>query len=700
MPCLTFKAARADPGKEIFIVNGDRVKHLVSSNQKSDLKMVKAQSLHVILKKPFQILFIVMQLFAIPYASGQTGFRVGSSEVSIEPDSSIFSVALAGYAAPREGRFTITWQEIAQPFSMKTLAGANGRLYAINNENQLVGGIVSDLEIKWQTIGGVENTKTIAGANSQLYGVNDKNELLRADLGKKAFSWRKVGDAENIIGLTISDEKLFGVGANNNLYVTEIGHRKHKWQKVGTVDSPLSLTSNKENLLSVTSNKGALYVLKSDNTIWRGMAKGSGFEWTKIGRNNEATYDIDVRQLTVLNNRLYALGSEGKLYRAEHSTKGDLTAGAMAIGDGNKTVVIVGVDLRGFDYSFITEVKEIIWKTRQIPPSAIFINASHTHFAPVAQELPAYGPFMQRPDPDYMEHILKKGIVEAIESALDDMETARIFFGRTTTDIGYNRSSRGKPYDKAVDVVKVEKTGDRNAGILFLTGCHPVFRNSGKEGFTMSANYPGVTRHLLKTKTKADNAVFIQGCAGDINPTDDDHEKTGLRLAFDVMSVLSTDMKEITGSISYALDTIQIPIVPWSVKQIQEFKTANSGTADIRSEKNVRWSDIMLKHYEENTMPSEWPVYVHTLNIGNWKLVGLSREAVTEYGLAIKKLWPDKNVSVAGYTNHSNSYLPRDWHITDKKYEGYESFLYHAQPAILPPNVMDIIINKVKSNNR
>ena len=40
----------------------------------------------------------------------------------------------------------------------------------------------------------------------------------------------------------------------------------------------------------------------------------------------------------------------------------------------------------------------------------------------------------------------------------------------------------------------------------------------------------------------------------------------------------------------------------------------------------------MLKYYAEGSMPNTLPVYVHTINIGNWKLVGFSRETTTSYG--------------------------------------------------------------------
>jgi hypothetical protein len=108
----------------------------------------------------------------------------------------------------------------------------------------------------------------------------------------------------------------------------------------------------------------------------------------------------------------------------------------------------------------------------------------------------------------------------------------------------------------------------------------------------------------------------------------------------------------------------------------------------------------MLKYYEDGTMPTSLPLYVQTLNIGNWKLVGFSRETTTEYGFGVKNLWPGKLVSVAGYTNDVSSYLPTRKHLELKNYEGSESFFWYGSPAVFPLDVYDIIMADIKRLSR
>ena len=108
----------------------------------------------------------------------------------------------------------------------------------------------------------------------------------------------------------------------------------------------------------------------------------------------------------------------------------------------------------------------------------------------------------------------------------------------------------------------------------------------------------------------------------------------------------------------------------------------------------------MLTSYEKGTVPSSLPVYIHTLNLGSWKLVGFSRETTTEYGFGVKKLWPEELVSVAGYTNDVSSYLPTSLHIEAGNYDGYDSFFWYCMPAIFPLSVYTTILNAVETLHR
>ena len=391
------------------------------------------------------------------------------------------------------------------------------------------------------------------------------------------------------------------------------------------------------------------------------------------------------------------------LCRGEHRSEGNITARAMAIKNNETTVVIVNVDVCGLNDVFTGTIKHELFLKEHLPAAAIFINSSHTHFAPVTQNWLTWQEPNQLPDSTYLYSTVKNGILNAIENALKAMVPAELSFGRGAADLGYNRSLKDHPeiYDKAVDVVKADFTGNNSESYLFLASCHPVFSTAGKLHYTISANYPGVARKLIEERTGTTNSLFLQGTAGDINPKDNGEYITGEKLSNEVIAILGRPMTKIDGPITCFLDTINLPVKPWTMEEIDAYRAENiDKKGDVYAEKNVKWCDLMVTYYREGTMPKYMPVYINTMNIGNWKLVGFSRETTSGYGLGVKSFWPDKLISVAGYTNDVSSYLPTHMHIEEGTYEGKDSFFWYGMPCIFPKNVDEIILNRIKSLER
>ena len=93
------------------------------------------------------------------------------------------------------------------------------------------------------------------------------------------------------------------------------------------------------------------------------------------------------------------------------------------------------------------------------------------------------------------------------------------------------------------------------------------------------------------------------------------------------------------------------------------------------------------------------PVYVHAQH-RQLEAGGFSRETTTPYGLRVKEMWPDRMVSVAGYTNDVSSYLPTRLHIEKRNYEGMDSFYWYGMPDTYPYDVEEKILSEIKKNNR
>jgi hypothetical protein len=644
--------------------------------------------------KKINLLLLLTILTHFSYS--QSTYLAGTSQESIEPDQSLISLHLAGYGAPREGRFTLQWINRGLLPETTAIGALNDKLYFESN-SKLFSMDSSCNKSTWKEEGNAENIRSIAGFNNKLYAVSNNGELLESEV-KSAARWKKAGSVDtSVTFIAAADNKLFAANSNGSFWYAILSGKKIEWTKLETGKNPIS------NIISIAANDRKLFALTSDGVIYQFEPGKRDSKWLKIAYRNGVTIKEDIEHIVICSGRIYGVSKENILYRGEHRSEGNLSVRALAIKSNEKTAVIVNVDLCGLNDDFIKPLKQEIYLKNHLPASAVFINFTHTHFAPVTQDLLTWQEPSQRPDSIYLNSIVRERILKAIDNALKNMTTAELFFGRGSVEIGYNRSLKDHPelYDNAVDVIKVFFTEKKTESYLFLAACHPVFSTAGTLHYTISANYPGVTRKLVEERTGTSNSLFIQGTAGDIDPKDDGEYITGEKLANEVIAVLRKPMTRINGPLSCYLDTIDIPVSPWPKEQISAFRAENiDKKGDVYAEKNVKWCDLMFKYYSEGTMPKSMPVYINTLNIGNWKLVGFSRETTTEYGLRVKNFWPDKLISVAGYTNDVSSYLPTHMHFDEGVYEAKDSYFWDGMPNAFPRNADEIILNKIKSLER
>ena len=640
-----------------------------------------------------RVLLLLWIFIILPYLSyPQSSYLIGTAQAGIEPEQSLISLHLGGYGAPRDGRFTLQWINKGAVPEVGAMAGANDKLYIISNGDLLSMNPSGDGS-KWIIAGKTHNITSIAGLNGKLYAANNNREILTKKV-PGGVKWKKFFVADKAVkAIAASGNKLFAVYEDGSLWSASLSPKSRIWQKIEAVFK----------IISLAANGGHLFALTSEGVIYKCEPEKKDFKWLKIAYRNEQTIKEDIKYIAVLKDRLYGISKENRLCLGEHRSEGNLTARALAVKSNEQTVVIVNVDVCGLNDTFTGLVKQEIYKKNDLPPSSVFINSSHTHFAPVSQNWLTWQEPNQRPDSIYLYSTVRNGILNAVDNALKTMVPAELSFGRGVTDIGYNRSLKDHPelYDSAVDVIKVKYLEKNRESYLFLAACHPVFSTAGKQNYTISANYPGVARKLLEERTGTTHSLFLQGTAGDINPKDNGEYITGEKLANEVIAVLNRPMTKINGSVSCFLDTINIPVTPWTKEKIILFRAQNSDKpGDILAEKNVKWCDLMFKYYSEGTMPTSMPVYIHTINIGNWKLVGFSRETTTGYSFGVKNLWPDKLISVAGYTNDVSSYLPTHMHMEQGKYEGKESFFWYGMPNVFPMNIEEIVLSKIKSLER
>jgi hypothetical protein len=353
----------------------------------------------------------------------------------------------------------------------------------------------------------------------------------------------------------------------------------------------------------------------------------------------------------------------------------------------DKRLVFVSSDLIRAPF----EIKQKIQDELALNPSELFLTATHTHAGP---SIRLKEDTKHKNNLEYVKKLEQKYIT-VIREALDKMHEVEIGVGVGYSPIGVNRRAlhpdgsgwppnsislvrigRRNPYgvtDKEVLVMKLSNTENTPVGILFDFACHGTCLSD--HNFLISGDIFGVAEQFVE-KIVGNNVIapaFV-GASGDTNPFImtlshldttlgwiPEHVLLGTMLGEEVVRTY-LDIKENLpiGKIQSDFVTIELP-------------EKESGIA--HNKVNVRKAD-----------GSTTPLNITAACIGDIGFVGLSCEALTEVGMAIKKASPFTHTFVITHCNGSHGYLP-PLHVYRE--EGYE-----VESSSFAPSAAEMAVKK------
>jgi len=300
----------------------------------------------------------------------------------------------------------------------------------------------------------------------------------------------------------------------------------------------------------------------------------------------------------------------------------------------------------------------------------VIFSATHTHS----------GPYMELPDLPHLDQV-EEAILEGLEEALNNAEPAKIGLGRGTIDIAHNRRLikdgvchmrwrneervATSPIDKEAAVIRLDSVASGKPLVsLVHYACHPVIFASDNKRY--SADWPGEMCKLVREETGGE-CVFLQGCAGDINPYLD---KTSLsdgadanvvgegRTAGRAVLAILKDI-ETSAPASPAIAYREDPVV---VGTRWDF---SDPTQTRILEENY---GIMYEKYMKG-LPADFAVPAGVLLINGDLALGFTPgEMFIEFQLDFKRRSAIKNAFLCGYGNEFHLYFPT---VRDISYGGY-----------------------------
>lgn len=387
----------------------------------------------------------------------------------------------------------------------------------------------------------------------------------------------------------------------------------------------------------------------------------------------------------------------------------DIFAKALALEDpsGNRTVVVT-MDIIGVPRQLRDSIASDVEAQFGLKPEALMLNSSHTHSGPaIRQNLEILFSFddAEKERTQRYREFLQNQVVKAVGSALQSLEPVRLAYGVGSAPFAINRralrmeeadpsSKPVKTVDHSVPVLRVEGRNGKLLAVLFGYACHNTTLTG--EFNAVGGDYAGFAQEELEKAHPGATALFLMLCGGDQNPHPRSEESLapqhGKTLADAVNAVLSQNdaLAVVEGEIGSALRFQTLPFEPHTREQFeQERKDRN-----IYKKRRAEWVLGRMDRGEDLSAVS-YPIQV--LRVGpRFGIVGLGGEVVVDYGLDIKRAFPNLQLIVAGYTNDVMCYIPNKRILSEGGYEADESMIYYGQPGKFTEEVEDRIMRTAR----
>ncbi|MBI1354879.1 MAG: hypothetical protein GC160_11070 [Acidobacteria bacterium] len=404
-------------------------------------------------------------------------------------------------------------------------------------------------------------------------------------------------------------------------------------------------------------------------------------------------------------------------YRPATQAHDPLSARALVLDDGSKTIAMVVVDSCYIPREVLDDAKQRASKKTGIPAENMLVSATHTHSAPPAlPELARHWPLepeVEAHDEHYTE-FLRERIAEAIAAAHAKLQPARVGrvsasvpdelhnrrwymkegtippdpFGGTTDKVQMNPPRQSpnlvRPAgatDPEVSMITVESADGKPLALLAAYSLHYV---GGVGPGDVSADYFAEFARRVGEKLGAGDgfvAIMANGTSGDVNNIDfqgesakvGPYEKMG-QVAENVATAAAGAWAQSSWLEHPTLDMTQHEITlqrrkptPEGYEQAKKWFAAEDESKLPKRAKP--YAGRAIKLYEG---PDTVNILLQAIRIGDFGIATIPFETFTETGLEIKEKSPFKRSFTIELANGGEGYLP-----TPEQHElgGYETWL-------------------------
>lgn len=401
-----------------------------------------------------------------------------------------------------------------------------------------------------------------------------------------------------------------------------------------------------------------------------------------------------------------------------------LWATALALSDGETTVVVVDLDVLYLWPEDARRVREAVADVTDLPTSNVRVSYTHTHSGPSLNRDTWANAGVKMIDP-YIA-ALEDDVSGVAWKAVRDLEPARLAAGSGTCDIAVNRRfprpedgeiivgrNPDGPVDHGVGVLRIDTFDGDPLATVVNYACHPI--TVGPDNDLITPDFPGQTKRTVESATGS-TCLFLQGATGDVGPVRgiveggiDEYRPLGHRLGHAASEVWwkldPTGRKESysetlpSGSplavyettysdpepLSFGVrtETAVLPVrdLPDPEALHVEYQRHTERLATLRESgadeseisaaaKDARQAEISVGFAERYADREAVEIELQAFTLGEEiALVAVPGEPFVEIGRAVKEQSPYEHTFFSGYTNAGIAYVPTADAFLDGGYE-------------------------------
>lgn len=332
-----------------------------------------------------------------------------------------------------------------------------------------------------------------------------------------------------------------------------------------------------------------------------------------------------------------------------------IRAGVLTLDDGETRAAIVSLDVIGAWEEMVQKLRTEIERETGIPGPNVMVAASHNHSAPGWSD-----------QPEWAEETIRK-LVSAAKLAAGDMVPVSVGYAEDKISFGINRRqvidgravvrlNPDGPNDPRVKVLRFDDGKSLTPrAVLMHAVCHPCFFTWGDKGSQpyplgyplMTADFPGEAQSFVERSYPAETqAMFLQGCAGDIRPN-----LPGYPYRCADEADIQWAGRDLGGAVVRAL----------AHNVIRERLAERPNYYPIRVA-----SEVITLPGKERPVDAE----LMAMKIGPYLLLTMPGEPMVEYGFKLEQAIADRAIPIIiGYANGNIGYI-----ATEDSYQvgGYE----------------------------